>query len=264
MFLIELRQGLVWPLLSLALLLTVTFVLISIGTYECVAYGHADCEAATRCVTPCAVFIAVVIWLFAATAVSMRGESDGSISYCAPSTKRLYNAKARAHMPMIRWPKHMPLNDTLACQKTLDRMCTKLGVVGSDLVRAHRTGGNSARVWKCFSILSNSFESKCSQYKVAPPTQKNKYCAAISSTEYSAMAASEYVGCRTSSSRPSAPRDDSPPVGVSRLLRLVFASRNSSLTGRSGSAAAAAAAAVSPLDTCLILPPPASPALHLC
>lgn len=58
-------------MLSLALLLTVTFVLVSIGTYECVAYGHADCEAATRCVTPCAVFIAVEIWPFAATAVSM-------------------------------------------------------------------------------------------------------------------------------------------------------------------------------------------------
>lgn len=71
------RQGLVWPLLSLALLFTIIFVVISIGTYECVAYGHADCEAVTCCVTPCTVFIAVVVWLFAATAVSMSGESEG-------------------------------------------------------------------------------------------------------------------------------------------------------------------------------------------
>ena len=83
----ELRKGMVWPLLTLALLFTVIFVLISIGTYECVAFNLAHCGAVTCCVTPCAVFIAVVIWLFAAFAVSLSGESERSNPQRAPSTK---------------------------------------------------------------------------------------------------------------------------------------------------------------------------------
>ncbi len=68
------RKGVVWPVLTLALLSTAGFILISVGTYECVAFGHADCDAITCCVTPCAVFVAVVIWLCAASAVALSGE----------------------------------------------------------------------------------------------------------------------------------------------------------------------------------------------
>ena len=68
------RKGLVWPVLVLAMLFTVVFVIVGIGTYECVAFGHRDCDACTCCVTPCTIFVAVVIWLCAASAVALSGE----------------------------------------------------------------------------------------------------------------------------------------------------------------------------------------------
>ncbi|CAN0284843.1 unnamed protein product, partial [Scytosiphon promiscuus] len=65
------RKGVVWPTLVLALLFTVVFIVIGIGTYECVAYGTSTCDAAACCISPCTVFVAVVIWLCAAAAVSL-------------------------------------------------------------------------------------------------------------------------------------------------------------------------------------------------
>lgn len=69
------RKGLVWPVLILAMVFTVVFVIVGIGTYECVTFGHSDCDVATCCVTPCTVFVAVVIWLCAASAVALSGEN---------------------------------------------------------------------------------------------------------------------------------------------------------------------------------------------
>lgn len=122
----ELRKGLVWPLLSLALLCTVIFVVISIGTYECVAYGHADCDAVTCCVTPCAVFIAVVTWLFAAMAVSMSGESKRRTPQCGPSTKRHFNAKSRVRVLVVRWAKYVALKQYSGVPEDVLSVC-KLG-----------------------------------------------------------------------------------------------------------------------------------------
>eukprot|EP00752_Nemacystus_decipiens_P005381 g4879.t1 len=65
------RKGLVWPVLILGMLFTVVFVLVGIGTYECVAFGHRDCDALTCCISPCTIFVAVVIWLCAASAVTL-------------------------------------------------------------------------------------------------------------------------------------------------------------------------------------------------
>eukprot|EP00903_Cladosiphon_okamuranus_P012954 g12093.t1 len=65
------RKGLVWPILILGMLFTVVFVIVGVGTYECVACGHRDCDAITCCITPCTVFVAVVIWLCAASAVAL-------------------------------------------------------------------------------------------------------------------------------------------------------------------------------------------------
>ncbi|CAM9803134.1 unnamed protein product [Ectocarpus sp. 12 AP-2014] len=65
------RKGLVWPVLILSLMFTAFFVAISVSTYECVAFGHRDCAPASCCINPCTIFVAVVIWICAALAVSL-------------------------------------------------------------------------------------------------------------------------------------------------------------------------------------------------
>ncbi|CAM9899295.1 unnamed protein product, partial [Ectocarpus fasciculatus] len=65
------RKGLVWPVLILSLIFTAFFVAVGISTYECVACGHRDCAPVSCCITPCTIFVAVVIWICAALAVSL-------------------------------------------------------------------------------------------------------------------------------------------------------------------------------------------------
>ncbi|CAN0314917.1 unnamed protein product [Ectocarpus sp. 6 AP-2014] len=65
------RKGLLWPVLILSLVFTAFFVAISVSTYQCVAFGHRDCAPASCCINPCTIFVAVVIWICAALAVSL-------------------------------------------------------------------------------------------------------------------------------------------------------------------------------------------------
>lgn len=70
------RKGVVWPVIALSMLLIVIFIVIGLSTYECVACGVADCDTISCCISPCAIFLAVVIWLSAAAAVTLSGETD--------------------------------------------------------------------------------------------------------------------------------------------------------------------------------------------
>ncbi|CAM9421985.1 unnamed protein product [Laminaria digitata] len=65
------RKGVVWPALTLAMLFTAAFVVVAIGTYECIACGTSTCGAVSCVVAPCTVFLAIVIWISAASAVTL-------------------------------------------------------------------------------------------------------------------------------------------------------------------------------------------------
>ena len=70
------RKGVVWPTLTLSMIITVAFVVTAIGTYECIACGASTCDTVSCVVSPCTIFLAIVIWLSAASAVSLSGETE--------------------------------------------------------------------------------------------------------------------------------------------------------------------------------------------
>lgn len=65
----------------LSLIFTAFFVAVSVSTYECVACGHRDCAPLSCCITPCTIFVAVVIWICAALAVSLSGKRSNRRSW---------------------------------------------------------------------------------------------------------------------------------------------------------------------------------------
>lgn len=68
------RKGVIWPAISLSILIIIGFIVFGIGTYECVACGAGKCRSLSCLITPITVFLAVVIWIAAASAVSLSGE----------------------------------------------------------------------------------------------------------------------------------------------------------------------------------------------
>ena len=68
------RKGLVWPAVALAMLFTAIFIVVAVGTYGLIACGSHTCGAVSCIVSPCTVFLAIVIWLSAASAVTSSGE----------------------------------------------------------------------------------------------------------------------------------------------------------------------------------------------
>lgn len=68
------RKGLVWPVISLTMLLIIVFLVIALGTYNIMACSLSKCVSIANCITPCAVFLAIIIWLSAASAVTMSGK----------------------------------------------------------------------------------------------------------------------------------------------------------------------------------------------
>ena len=92
------RKGLVWPIISLSILMIVIFVAIALGTYEFVAWGIKDCDYISCFVFPCAIVIVVIIWLITVAAVSLSGETRALRSQTCGSFAPLvarYGAAAR-------------------------------------------------------------------------------------------------------------------------------------------------------------------------
>lgn len=69
-----LRKGVVWPAIVLSLLVVVTFIVVGISAYGFIACGARPCGPLTCIVLPGTVFLAIVVWLSAASAVTLSGE----------------------------------------------------------------------------------------------------------------------------------------------------------------------------------------------
>lgn len=70
-----LRRTIVWPTIILALVFVALFTLISCTTYEAVACARPSCRApCTGGFAPFVVFLAVVVYLCAASTISLSGE----------------------------------------------------------------------------------------------------------------------------------------------------------------------------------------------
>ncbi|CBJ30622.1 expressed unknown protein [Ectocarpus siliculosus] len=70
-----LRRTIVWPTIILALVFVALFILISCTTYEAVACARPSCRApCTGGFAPFVVFLAVVVYLCAASVISLSGE----------------------------------------------------------------------------------------------------------------------------------------------------------------------------------------------
>lgn len=68
------RHGIVWPALALSMWAIICFIIIGLTTYGVVACGLLPCGPLTCILLPGTAFLAVVIWLCAATAVTLSGE----------------------------------------------------------------------------------------------------------------------------------------------------------------------------------------------
>ena len=78
------RKGLVWPAVALAMFFTAVFVVIAVGTYEFIACSSHTCGPVSCIVSPCTVILAIIIWLSAASAVTLSGETN--VLPLSPST----------------------------------------------------------------------------------------------------------------------------------------------------------------------------------
>lgn len=65
------RKGVVWPAVALAMAFTAIFIVIAVGTYGFIACGTHTCGPVGCIVSPCTVFLAIIIWLSAASAVTL-------------------------------------------------------------------------------------------------------------------------------------------------------------------------------------------------
>ncbi|CAM9794407.1 unnamed protein product [Pylaiella littoralis] len=95
------RKGLVWPVLILALLFTIVFVVVGVGTYELVACGRRDCGAISCCVTPCTIAVAVIVWLCAAVAVTLSALSGDFCIDPDTHTETLVNDNAEGEVAAL-------------------------------------------------------------------------------------------------------------------------------------------------------------------
>lgn len=67
------RKGVVWPLISFTIVMVI-FLLIALGIYSIFACSVNNCVMIAKLITPCSIFLALIIWLSAAAAISMGGE----------------------------------------------------------------------------------------------------------------------------------------------------------------------------------------------
>lgn len=71
------RKGLVWPLISLSMLVILVFITIAFGTCECAMWNISDCNCISRCISPCAVILAGMLWLLVVATAAFSGENRG-------------------------------------------------------------------------------------------------------------------------------------------------------------------------------------------
>lgn len=69
------RKGLVWPIISLSMVVILVFIAIALGTYECGVCNISDCDCISRFISPCAVILAAMLWLLVVASAFFSGEN---------------------------------------------------------------------------------------------------------------------------------------------------------------------------------------------
>lgn len=82
------RKGVVWPAVVLSLLVVVVFILVSLSAYGCIACGAKPCGPVTCIILPGTVLLAIVVWLSAASAVTLSALSG---DFCIEADQNAYD-----------------------------------------------------------------------------------------------------------------------------------------------------------------------------